>query len=543
MASINFKGKSAVWNYHLSVGYHTLEKQKDSSSSGDDDSKNLIVEGDNLVGLKALLPKYQGKVKCIYIDPPYNTGREEWVYNDNVNSPIIKAWMGNVVGRDGEDFVRHDKWLSMMTPRMKLLRELLSDDGVIFVSIDDNELYNLRALMNEIFGEQNFVANFIRQSIKGGTGPSDEIRRTHDYVLTFAKDKSLSELSGLEMDSEPLDLVDDKGPYRKGRELNKWGAGSRREDSPSMWFPVDGPEGEEVYPIRNDGSEGRWRWGKRKMLAAVKSGEVIFEPRGDGTYVVYEKVRSTSPRRKAFATLDLPNADGTKALKELFDDKTPFDYPKPPELIKFLIQLCANEDGDIVLDSFAGSGTTAQAVLELNQLEDEPQRNFILVQLPETLTANSRAKLNGYNHVHEITRDRIRKVIQRDELSTGFTYYKLGDSIDAKSILTGENLPTWDVLAKYVYFLATGKSIDEIDGAGKDWEIESDAHGTGIYLIYENKIDRLKELAITRDWLDYVKDKPGRKIVYAPACFLDKEMLDEHEISFVQVPFSLFSRG
>src|SRR3990167_2910573 len=163
MATLHFKGKSAVWNHHLSVPYHTLEKDAKKSLKGKDDAENLIIEGDNLLALKALLPQYQGKVKCIYIDPPYNTGNENWVYSDNVSSPTIKEWVGQVVGKEGEDLTRHDKWLCMMTPRLKLLRELLAEDGAIFVSIDDNEQHHLRALMDEVFGEPNFITNILWQ--------------------------------------------------------------------------------------------------------------------------------------------------------------------------------------------------------------------------------------------------------------------------------------------------------------------------------------------------------------------------------------------
>ena len=158
MPSIQFKGKSVVWNHHLSVPYHTLEKDTKKSLKGKNDSENLIIEGDNLLALKALLPQYQGKVKCIYIDPPYNTGNEGWVYSDNVSSPTIKDWVGQTVGKEGDDLTRHDKWLCMMTPRLKLLRELLTDDGVIFISIDDNEVHNLRLLMDEVFSSKNFIA-------------------------------------------------------------------------------------------------------------------------------------------------------------------------------------------------------------------------------------------------------------------------------------------------------------------------------------------------------------------------------------------------
>ncbi len=166
MASLNFKGKNAVWNHHLSVPYCTLEKVKENSITGEYEAENLFIEGDNLLALKALLPKYQGRIKCVYIDPPYNTGNEGWAYNDNVSSPIIKEWLGKTV--DKEDMTRHDKWLCMMTPRLKLLRELLSEDGVIFISIDDNEMHHLKSLMNEVFGEQNSIESLIWKCRAGG---------------------------------------------------------------------------------------------------------------------------------------------------------------------------------------------------------------------------------------------------------------------------------------------------------------------------------------------------------------------------------------
>lgn len=539
MATLQFKGKSAVWNHHLSVPYHTLEKKTKKSLKGKHENENLIIEGDNLLALKSLLPQYQGQVKCVYIDPPYNTGKEEWVYNDNVNSPTIQSWLGKVVGKEGEDLTRHDKWLCMMVPRLKLLHSLLSQEGVIFISINDWELHHLRSVMNDIFGDENFVATFVRQSIKGGIGPSIEVRKTHDYVVAYAKSKKDSELQGLEIDAQELDLEDEKGPYRKGRELNKWGAGSRREDSPTMWFPIKGPEGEEVYPIRNDGSEGRWRWGKMRMGKAVVEGNVIFETRSDGTYIVYEKVREDSVRRRAFSTLEIPNANGTEEVKELFDGKSLFDYPKPTALVSFLVSLCANGDDDIILDSFAGSGTTAHAVLKLNAVE-ETNRRFILVQLPEETKKGSPAYKAGYKWVHEITRERVKKVINQNKSKIGFTYSTLGPAIDAETILSGK-LPAYTKFAKYVYYLATGhnhpkeKDIKEKQGFVGKSEHES------IYLLYEKDMSMLKKLAITLDWVRETNKKDsGKKIVYAPACYLDEETLDQFNIKFVSIPYNLF---
>ena len=215
MATLNFKGKSAVWNHHLSVPYHTFEKDKKSSLSGENENENLLIEGDNLLALKALLPKYQGKIKCIYIDPPYNTGNEGCAYNDNVNNPIIKSWLGETVGKEGDDLARHDKWLCMMTPRLKLLRELLSEDGVIFISIDDNEIHNLRSIMDEIFGEHNFLTTLIWESKLTGGHDSADINVTHEYVILYAKNKENNALNKKISNTEYPNFDKEKKQYYK----------------------------------------------------------------------------------------------------------------------------------------------------------------------------------------------------------------------------------------------------------------------------------------------------------------------------------------
>ncbi len=410
-------------------------------------TRNLFIEGDNLEVLKLLQKSYAGRVKMIYIDPPYNTGKD-FVYKDNfvdtLEEYIRKVGQVDDYGqllisntRDSGRF--HSNWLNMMYPRLLLARQLLRDDGVVFISIDDNEVDHLLITMGEIFGEENHIATIVRQTVKGGTGPALQIRTNHDYVLVFAKDKHLSDVSGQLLEAEQLDQHDAAGPYRRGRELNKWGAGSRREDSPSMWFPIPGPSGEEVYPIRNDGAEGRWRWGKKKLLAAVAANDVIFERRDDGTYIVYEKIRSTNPRRKSYATLMLEgttNADGTEGIKALFNGKCPMDFPKPVNLIKRFIEMSCPGQDDIVLDFFAGSCTTAQATIELNH-EDGGDRVFVMVQLPES------AKIYGYASIAEVGKERIRRVIQRIQNEApgkfdlhnrdtpedlGFRVYKLGRS-------------------------------------------------------------------------------------------------------------------
>jgi len=559
MASLNFKGKSAVWNHHLSVPYHTLDKDKKSSLSGKDENENLLIEGDNLLALKALLPKYQGKIKCIYIDPPYNTGNEGWAYNDNVNSSIINDWIGKTVGKEGEDLTRHDKWLCMMTPRIKLLRELMTDDGVIFISIDENEVHHLKCLMNEIFGPENFLSEL--PTIMNLKGNQDEFgfAGTHEYTLVYAKYKNdklvLNEFILNEEESDDWQ-EDERGFYKKGANLKSTGTNAPREKRPNLYFPIyitsknevllerKNKTDVEIYPV-TDGKDMSWRWGKEKMLREPFN---LIVSKDVDSVSLYKKQRPNLgelPSKKPksiFYKPEYSSGNGTAQLKALFGKKI-FDNPKPVDLIKDFLTIGGNENA-IILDSFAGSGTTAQAVMELNQQENtKGNRKFILIQLPETLNEKAQAKEAGYDYVHEITQARVKKVIERDNLDIGFTYYKLGPSIDGKDILEGKNLPTWDNFAKYVHYLATGKPIDEVKKPSNSWEIISKAKGTGVYLIYKDSIDELKNLAITRDWLEIIKNKEGKKIVYAPACFLDKEVLDEYNISFVQIPFNLFIRN
>src|SRR3989338_10376075 len=245
MATLQFKGKSAVWNHHLSVPYHTLEKDAKKSLKGTDAEENLIIEGDNLLALKSLLPKYQGRIKCIYIDPPYNTGNEGWVYSDNVNSPTIQEWIGKVVGKQGEDLTRHDKWLCMMTPRLKLLRELLADDGSIFVNIDENEQYHLRLIMDEIFHEANHIATFVWSGRSGKGGTTKQVELNHEYIECYSKDATKLKMKPIINIQGEGNYKDNKSTYKR-EHLRQWGQGDRKEDRPSMYFPIILPNGEEI---------------------------------------------------------------------------------------------------------------------------------------------------------------------------------------------------------------------------------------------------------------------------------------------------------
>lgn len=435
----------------------TLRPDKESSKDWDT-TQNIFIEGDNLEVLKLLQKSYANKIKMIYIDPPYNTGKD-FVYKDNYNDNLgnYLAITGQVdeegkrINTNSESDGRyHSNWLNMMYPRLKLARNLLTEDGVVFVSIDDNEATNLNKVLIEIFGEENFVCQFTREAIKGGS-QSRFVRETHDFILVYAKELNCLEFKGFEKEELELNLIDTKGPYAKGRELNKWGAGSRREDSPGMWYPIKSPDGDEVFPIRNDGSEGRWRLGKEKLFKLVKEDEVIFEKRSNGTFVVYEKLRGNKSNYKQFISIlkdNYLNANATEEIKSLFNvERSLFDFPKPVNLIKDLILLSSVESGDIVLDFFAGSGTTAHSTMQLNA-EDGGNRKFICVQLPEPTDEKSEAYKAGYKTISEITKERIRRAGEKIKsemkedlfseqgktLDIGFRAFKLDSS----------NIRAWD---------------------------------------------------------------------------------------------------
>jgi adenine-specific DNA-methyltransferase len=533
MPSINFKGKNAVWNHHLSVPYQTLEKDKKLSVKGKNEDENLIIEADNLIALKSLLPKYQGRIKCIYIDPPYNIGNGGWAYNDKVNSPLIKEWLGKVVNK--EDLTRHDKWLCMMTPRLKLLQELLSNDGVIFISIDDNEVARLRQLMDEIFKEGNFLASFIWKKKSGGAADVGNVATDHEYILLYSKtNKPRMFLDKEAKVTTVYNLVDKNGNKYGLDRLDKQSLGYQE----SLDFPIKGPDGK-VYKVEHKDPQNkvaRWRWSKDTVEERYE--ELVFK----WPYVYtknYEK-DAFIPRSLLVEERFGRTRTGKTELKYILGKVGLFEHPKPSKLIKHLLSI-STEKEDIVLDSFAGSGTTAHAVISLNK-EDHANRKFILVQLPEKIEKDTSAYKAGFRYIHEITRERIRRVIDIEKSGVGFSYMNLGTQIDADSILSGK-LPSYKEFAKYVYYLATGKTMNNEKLINEKDYFVGKINGESVYLIYEKDKNKLKSLAITLDWAQkiYKKDK-GKKIIYAPACFLDEEYLEKFNIHFVNIPYSLFEK-
>lgn len=545
MPTLHFKGKTFVQNHHLAVKYHQLVPKKELSLTDKVSlHDNLIIQGDNLIALKSLLPTYSGKIKFINIDPPYNTGNEKWVYNDNVNSPMINEWLGKVV--DKEDMTRHDKWLCMMMPRLKLLKELLSEDGAIAINIENNEYANLKLLLDEIFGESNFVGTFIWRKKEGGGQTKEYFVTEHEYIILYRKSPSFIWIDDtLEGEDTSFNKEDESGKYKLVK-LAKWGNTSRKEDRPKMHFPIVAPDGKKVIPYAPDGNLGRWRVGKARMDLLIENDLVEFRKNNDEEWIAYEKIyfdeNDIKTIKERSILYDLTNtADASKQLTEIFGKKDEFDTPKPLDLVKYFISHITKET-DIVLDSFAGSGTTAHAVLEQNK-EDNGNRKFILIEMEE--------------YANSITAERVRRVIKgvktakSDLLKKGtggsFSYFELGDTIEMESLLRGKNLPSFTEFARYLFYTATGEEFNEkamnektgFIGESKNYEV---------YLFYKAELDWLKKNALT---LELCKSLPKfknpanggtgkQRLVFAPAKYVDDHTLLDYRIDFCQLPYEIY---
>jgi DNA modification methylase len=542
--TLNWIGKEAVVNHHHQVPFHLL-KDVPGLACGDPGSGNLIVQGDNLVALKALLPYYAGQVKCIYIDPPYNTGNEGWVYNDNVNSPLIRDWLGKAVGKEAEDLSRHDKWLCLMYPRLRIFKELLSRDGLLAVSIDDNEFSFLGVLLDEIFGAKNRLACAPWLAEPSGGKEKTGLRGGHEYLLIYHNGDDTN-VSRETRSTGELDRKDKWGKYRKGRELTKWGGISLRKDRPGQWFPLRTPDGVEVWPIKNDGEEGHWRWGKeQKMKEIVADPECAhwelrsFDPgvTWEGKterYVPYEKIRDSSKSIGWSTWLDSYgfNSDATRELKDIFGKK-PFDTPKPIALIKWLVSLHADDDA-LVLDSFAGSGTTGHAVLQLNK-EDGGNRRFILIEMES-------------NIARDITAERIKRVAQGytnakgepiERLGSGFRFCELGEPLFDEH---GQVKPSvrFAELARHVYFTETGEPLPR-ERVLKS-PLLGECRGVGIYLLFNGILGDKSANGgniLTRAVLAQLPKFAGQKVIYCAGCLLGKDRLEAEGITVRQTPYEI----
>jgi adenine-specific DNA-methyltransferase len=434
MPEIVFKGKEYVYNHHLTVPYRPLIADKSKGIGPEDLNSNLVIHGDNLHALKALLPRYAGAVDLVFIDPPYNTGNEGWCYNDNVNSPIMKEWLStNPV--DGEDMLRHDKWLCMMWPRLVLLRELMSETGSIWITLDDNEIQRARMLCDELFGDENFVNCFVWRKVDSPNDNKVAITPDHDYVLCYAKDKSKAVFSPMVAPGilDAYSMRDSEDRLYRDRLLKKNGKNSLRKDRPTMYFKLTDPDGGSVYPTHDNGEEACWAAGPKAVEEHVKAGSLIWKQRqklGRTVWEPYTREYAPDLPTRPYPTIwaDVPTMRQAKAmLRDMFATVDVFATPKPVELIQRILELIDNPKA-VVLDSFAGSATTAHAVLKANA-KDGGRRKFILVEgeaYADKLTAERvRRAIKGYAWVGN-----QREVLLEEKIN--FTQFKKADQWLAK---------------------------------------------------------------------------------------------------------------
>ena len=559
MPLLNFKGKSAVYSCHLGTPFHSLDisekrslplKIKPGKNEKPNLEDNLIIHGDNLHALKSLLPRYAGKIKCVYIDPPYNTGKETWLFNDNVNSPLMKDWLNKEVGAD--DLERHDKWLCMMWPRLHLLKDLLSDDGVLICAIDHNEQAHLALILREIFPDREIACVTVVHNPRGIQG--DNFSYTHEYAyFVFPRMKNIIENKKIAANEISW------------RNLRNDGGESLRSDAKNCFYPVivknnkiisfgdvleEGrhPKKQtmekndkfyEIWPIDKNGVERKWRYARQSvekikhlLRAQRKNGKNKFEIEIGKDFGSYRTVWTGSQYDS--------NEYGTKMLKNIIPD-CGFNFPKSFWTVKECLQAVCGDDKDaVILDSFAGSGTTAHAVLDMNK-EDGGRRKFILIEC------------EGY--ADKITAERVRRVIKgvpqaKDEklrkgLGGSFTYCSLGEEISGENLIRAKNPPSYDVLARYIFHTATGETLEKLT-ENKDFYVGKTKNKTAVFVIYkpDKKFLRsnLSALNLERETsvLKLIKSKKLKKAyVFATACFVPPEELSEKKIVFCQIPFAV----
>lgn len=577
MPTLNWIGKDKVLNHHLEVPFHVLERQYSFDEAGkheeDNGSENMIIHGDNLLALKSLLPKYEGKIKCIYIDPPYNTGNENWVYNDNVNDPQIQRWLHQVVGKEGEDLSRHDKWLCMMYPRLKLLQRLLADDGVIFISIDDNEQANLKLICDEIFGVNCFVADTSWQRTYSTRNDSKGIVSEVEHVLIYSKQTNWNPNKlprTAEMNSKYKNPDNDIAVWRTD---NAYAPGAVSHQG--MVYAIQHPfNGKMLYP--SNGS--CWRYQQETMLAimngwceyelkeiddinerALICGVAEGDVRKNVKAIVLkkslseskehaEKVLKKGPWPKFFFTKNgkggiarktyLKNVGGKlptnlwkhddvghtdeakKEMLNIFGGKTTFDTPKPTRLLQFILTIATNKDS-IILDSFAGSGTTAHAVLNMNKA-DGGNRKFICIEMmdyADTITAERvKRVINGYGEGKKAV----------DGTGGSFSYYELGEPLLVDDKLN--NAVSTEKIREYIYYMETKQALPE--AAAEEPMLLGVYHGAAYYFNYEKDASTTLNAA----FLKSIKTQAEAYVIYADTCVLSENKLQQFHITFKKIP-------
>lgn len=575
MPTLHWIGKNKVINHHMDVPFRVLEHQYTEPLTPEGElqdnqlikngSSGAIIHGDNLDALKALLPEYEGRINCIYIDPPYNTGNEGWVYNDNVNDPKIKKWLGQVVGKEAEDLTRHDKWLCMMYPRLKLLHKLLADNGAIFISIDDNEQANLKLICDEIFGIANFIASVAVVNNLKGRSDDKFIATAHESLLIYQKGQFTT--NGVPVPEEYQDEykeTDENGNYRL-LGLRKRGSNSREVDRPNLFYPIYYNEKNkiisidknvdcvEITPKLSTGENGNWRWGRETLMNRLNELEVrIVKTRNEfdvfqKDYLHKDGEKKTIKPKSFWLGSEFSSEAGTLQLKKIFEQKS-FQTPKSVDFIQYC--LCqATDKNSIILDSFAGSGTTAHAVLNLNK-QDGGNRKFILVEMEdyaETITAERVKRVMKSMSESELSelKNEQNSLCPDNQINTNlaFDYYELGEPL----FLEDGNLNESVGIAKirsYIWYTETQTPLSEsgftelkneqnLKRKNSDSEYFLGKHNDTAYYFHYLK-DEVTTL--NHAFLSTMKTKAEQYVIYADNCVLTKVFMTKHHIIFKKIP-------
>lgn len=511
MPTLEWIGKEKVINHHQQVPYRVLEERYTYNAES---SENMIIRGDNLDALKALLPKYEGRIKCIYIDPPYNTGNEGWVYNDNVNDPKIKKWLGQVVGKEGEDLSRHDKWLCMMYPRLRLLQKLMAIDGLIFISIADHECASLRMICDEIFGYQNFRACLTWKSRAKPSNTGDAKyapQNDAEYILCFGKSTRTGFAPVFSGKERSYPHHDKDGDYRLQTILKSNRGESKRD---TMCFSLEG---------YTPPSTKRWQAGEETILELWQNNRITFET-GEPMlkYYQHEEKEEVAP---FYCYIDKEKSstaeNGKKELNAILGNQHGFDTVKPIEIVTYLLQHSTNSN-DIILDSFAGSGTTAHAVLNMNKA-DGGNRRFILVEMMD--------------YAESITAERVKRVIdgygggKNAVEGTGgdFTFYDLGQALMLPDGNLNEEVGV-DKIRDYIWYMETRSPFMPTEDDNPYYLGRN--NDTDYYFYYEK--DRLTTL--NHGFLSTIKQKADGYLIYADICTIPDEELKRYNITFKKIP-------
>ena len=547
MPTLEWIGKSKVINHHQDVPFRVLERKYSFDENGqtdaDNGSENMIIRGDNLEALKALLPRYEGRVKCIYIDPPYNTGNEGWVYNDNVNDPKIKKWLGAVVGKEGEDLTRHDKWLCMMYPRLKLLQKLLADDGVIFVSLDFHEQPFMRLIMDEIFGASNYVSEIACVNKPSGRSDDKYIATAHESIIVYRKSPLLV-LGGFEPEekiTKRYNKRDTDGRLYREEDLRKRGTHDERTDRPNLFYPfffnqetgklIVGNNDEKtpdgfirIEPMKSKDVQGTWRWGQDTANAQKTYIHPRYMPNKQQWSLFeweYLDERGAAKPTTLWDFKDVNSERGTEVfIKYLGFKKEDFPNPKPVGTIQRILQIATAGD-DIILDSFAGSGTTAHAVLNMNKA-DGGHRKFILVEMMD--------------YADSITAERVKRVIKGygegknavEGTGGNFSFYDLGEPLLVGDCLNEAVAP--EKIREYIWFMETKQPYAPPSG-GNPYYLGKH-NSTGYYFYYEPQRVTVLDYA----FLSTITEKADGTVIYADRCSISEDKLAKMGVTFKKIP-------